>query len=45
MKLVDGIVEYEVERIPSRKTKNVKTSYFVKWMGYPEHEITCELEK
>ena len=36
--------DFQIEEIVSHKTKQGKTRYFIKWLGYPESENTWEFE-
>jgi hypothetical protein len=36
---------YQVERILERRTKDGKTEYFVKWVGYPDSVNSWEPEE
>ncbi|KAL3693385.1 hypothetical protein R1sor_007036 [Riccia sorocarpa] len=43
--LIDGVDEFEVERILQKRTRglrNQRVEYLVKWKGYPMHEATWE---
>ena len=40
--IIDHEEEYEVETILDKRTRNRRTEYLVKWLGYPVHESSWE---
>ena len=42
--LSDNSEEYEVEQILDKRTLKGNKQYLIKWVGYPLHDATWELE-
>ena len=45
LRILDGVEEYEVERILDERTRRRKTQFYVRWKGYSEASDSWEPEE